>query len=332
MISGDSPVTVGALARKAGITTSGDAFDARDLPGDASALADVMESYSVFGRVKPEQKRAMVNALKARGKYVAMVGDGVNDVLALKDADMGIAMGNGSAATRAVAQVVLLESKFDALPKLTAEGRRVLANVERTTYLWGTKVVAAFLFAFFVALLNTEYPFLPRHLTLVNVFAVSTPAFFLALQPNEARFRPGFGGRAALFALPAGILIGAAVLGMYYYATRTLGYDDGDQLRQAQTAAVALLITCYLAAVVRIARPLNAWKLVLVGLMFVAYALVFSWPWLREDVLLLALPTGELRAQAVGACVVAFAVIASGMPWKIVELFGADPDPTSDVV
>jgi cation-transporting ATPase E len=330
VISGDSPVTVGALAQRAGIgADESEVFDARNLPEDAEALADILQSHSIFGRVKPEQKRAMVKAMQSRGMTVAMVGDGVNDVLALKDSDMGIAMGNGADATRAVAQVVLLDSKFAALPKLTAEGRRVLANVERTTYLWGTKVVAAFSIALAVALFNIEYPLLPRHLTLVNGFAVSVPAFFLALQPNETPFRAGFGGRAARFALPAGLLIGLVTFSVYAYVTRHMGYNDGAERLQAQTAIVMVLISSYLATVLRIARPLNTWKAALVATMFAAYAAIFSWGWLREDVLLLELPQGSLLAWTAVVCVSMFAILSTGALWRVTKLIAGHDDPTS---
>ena len=133
VISGDDPRTVGAIAGQLGLEGADHPIDARDLPEDEGALADAVERGSVFGRVTPQQKRAMVNALRSRGHTVAMTGDGVNDALALKDADLGIAMGAGSDATRAVAQLVLLDSNFEALPQVVAEGRRVLGNIERTS-------------------------------------------------------------------------------------------------------------------------------------------------------------------------------------------------------
>ena len=145
MISGDHPATVAAVAARAGIPKSDSGFDARDLPEDPSDLAKVLEEQTVFGRVTPHQKRAMVSSLQSQGHTVAMTGDGVNDVLALKDADMGIAMGSGSSATRAVAQLVLLDDRFSTLPRVLAEGRRVINNIERVANLFICKAAYALL-------------------------------------------------------------------------------------------------------------------------------------------------------------------------------------------
>ena len=138
----------------------------------------------MFGRVTPQQKRSMVHALRAKGHTVGMTGDGVNDALALKDADIGIAMGSGSDATRAVAQLVLLDSNFDALPQVVAEGRRVLGNIERTSGLYLTKTVYAMLLSLAVGVAGFAFPFLPRHLTLIGALTIGIPSFFLALAPN----------------------------------------------------------------------------------------------------------------------------------------------------
>ena len=202
VISGDDPRTVGAIAGQLGLEGADHPIDARDLPEDEGALADAVERGSVFGRVTPQQKRAMVNALRSRGHTVAMTGDGVNDALALKDADIGIAMGAGSDATRAVAQLVLLDSNFEALPQVVAEGRRVLGNIERTSGLYITKTVYAMLLSLAVGVAGFAFPFLPRHLTLIGALTIGIPSFFLALAPNTDRFRPGFVKRVARFATP----------------------------------------------------------------------------------------------------------------------------------
>ena len=152
----------------------------------------MLEQSSVFGRVTPHQKRAIVGALQSRGHVVAMTGDGVNDALALKDADIGVAMGNGAPATRAVAQIVLLDGSFATLPGVVAEGRRVIANIERVANLFVTKTVYAMLLAIAVGFARWPYPFLPRHLTIVSTLTIGIPAFFLALAPNTRRYEPGF--------------------------------------------------------------------------------------------------------------------------------------------
>ena len=204
VISGDSPLTVSAVAKRAGLPQAGDPVDARDLPEDPAALGALLEERSVFGRVSPHQKQAMVKALRARGHTVAMTGDGVNDVLALKLADLGIAMGSGAPATKAVAELVLLDGRFATLPGVVAEGRRVTANIERVANLFITKTVWATLLAVAVGALLLPYPFLPRHLTIIDTLAIGVPSFFLALAPNPRRYRPGFAGRVLRFAIPAG--------------------------------------------------------------------------------------------------------------------------------
>jgi cation-transporting ATPase E len=184
VISGDDPRTVAAIAGHLGLSDPSGAVDARALPSDPEALRELLDEHVLYGRVTPQQKRAMVGALQAQGHVVAMTGDGVNDVLALKDADLGIAMGAGSSATRAVAQLVLLDSTFDALPNVVAEGRRVLGNIERTSNLYLTKTVYAMLLAIGVGVVGRPFPFLPRHLTLIGALTIGIPSFFLALAPN----------------------------------------------------------------------------------------------------------------------------------------------------
>ena len=204
VISGDNPRTVGAVCRRVGLAGADQSVDARTLPDSIDGLADALEAATVFGRVTPHQKQAMVKALQSRGHVVAMTGDGVNDVLALKDADCGVAMASGSEASRAVAQLVLLDSSFAALPAVLAEGRRVINNIERVASLFLVKTTYALFFAWATVLTGVTYPFLPRHLTLVGTFTIGVPAFFLALAPNSDPVRPGFLGRVARIALPGG--------------------------------------------------------------------------------------------------------------------------------
>src|SRR3984885_6068049 len=218
VISGDSPLTVSAVAKAPGLPDAGDPVDARQLPDDPGELGRLLEEHSVFGRVTPHQKQAMVTALQARGHTVAMTGDGVNDVLALKLADLGIAMGSGAAATKAVAELVLLDGRFAALPGVVAEGRRVTANIERVANLFVTKTVWATLLAVAVGVALLPYPFLPRHLTIIDSLAIGIPSFFLALPPHRRRSLPGFVGRVLRFAIPAGCLVAAATFAAYELA------------------------------------------------------------------------------------------------------------------
>jgi len=276
ILSGDSPTTVGAIAARVGVGDGSGALDARDLPQDPDQLGDVMETGTVFGRVSPRQKRAMVAALQARGHVVAMTGDGVNDVLALKDADIGVALGSGSGAARAVARVVLLDSSFDALPAVVAEGRRVIANVERVANLFLTKTVYATLLALAVGVARLPFPFLPRHLTVVTAFTIGIPAFFLALAPSVARARAGFVGRALRVAVPAG-LVAAASTFVAYALVRT----EGQSLAGARSTATVVLFGVAFWVLVVVARPLNRVRRALLVTMACSFAGVLVVPGLR---------------------------------------------------
>ncbi len=278
VISGDNPSSVGAIAQSLGIPGADRPVDARTLPADRRELAEVLERGSVFGRVSPQQKRAMVGALQSKGHTVAMTGDGVNDVLALKDADLGVSMGSGSGATRAVAKVVLLDDSFATLPYVVAEGRRVLGNIERVANLFLTKTVYSIILAVLVGLVHVRFPFLPRHLTLISALTIGIPAFFLALAPNLERARPGFVPRVLRFAIPAGLACGLATFAGYY--TATLG-TSGTYAQDSSSATIALFFLA-MWALVLIARPYSWWRLTLVAAMGGAFLIVLAVPWLRD--------------------------------------------------
>jgi len=302
VISGDNPRTVGAVAAAAGVpgvTGGADAVDARGLPEDGEALADAVEAHGAFGRVSPHQKRTMVAALQRRGHVVAMTGDGVNDALALKDADIGVAMGNGSPATRAVAQLVLLDGRFAHLPEAVAEGRRVMANIERAANLFLVKNVYSLVLALITVVTLVAYPLAPVQLTLISTVTIGVPGFFLALGPNRRRYLPGFLGRVLRFAVPTGVVTGvAAYLG--YAAERWL--EPAAGVAGARTAATVVVLVVALWTLVVLARPLVAWKLGLVAAMAGIVAVVLVVPVLRDDVLLLTVtPTTFLVAVPLGA-------------------------------
>ncbi len=274
VISGDDPRTVGAVADRVGLPRAHDPVDARSLPDDPEELADALETHSVFGRVTPRQKRAMVAALQSRGHTVAMTGDGVNDALALKDADIGVAMGSGSQATRSVAQLVLLDSTFDALPDVVAEGRRVLGNIERTSGLYLTKTVYAMLISLATGIGTFIFPFLPRHLTLIGALTIGIPSFFLALAPNADRFRPGFVDRVLRFSVPAGTLAAIATLLVYILAQQV----SGVTLAEAQTTAVMTLTWIGLLVLSILAAPLTRRRLALIWSMAGLFLLAIGTP------------------------------------------------------
>jgi len=274
VISGDAPSTVGAIASSLGLEGADDPADARRLPDDPAALAEALETHAVFGRVTPQQKRAMVTALQTRGHTVAMTGDGVNDALALKDADIGVAMGTGADATRAVAQLILLDGTFDALPSVVGEGRRVLGNIERTSNLYLTKTVYAMVLSLAVGVATVAFPFLPRHLTLIAALTIGIPSFFLALAPSAQRFRPGFVRRVLRFTIPTGILAATATFLGYRLAT----HEPGVTMLQARTTAVMTLMFVGLLVLSIVAAPLNRWRLALVWAMGVLAVLAFVLP------------------------------------------------------
>ncbi|MGB8649256.1 MAG: HAD-IC family P-type ATPase [Mycobacteriales bacterium] len=310
VLSGDHPATVGAIARQLGLPGAEHPVDARgldasDLPGLQHALAD----GSVFGRVTPQQKRAMVTALQAAGHVVAMTGDGVNDALALKEADLGIAMRSGAPATRAVAQVVLLDSAFSAVPRIVGEGRRVIANVERVANLFLTKTVYATLLALAIGVARLPFPFLPRHLTLVSALTIGIPGFFLALAPNARRARPGFVGRVLRFAVPAGLVAAAATF-LTYVLVRSEPEADLEMARTTTVMALFGVALWVLAILSRPATPARQW---LVVAMAAAFVVVLAVPATREF-FAIPLPRPLLWLAAVG--VVALSGLALESGWR----------------
>ena len=270
VISGDSPLTVATVAARVGVPNAEVPFDARELPADSESIGALLDERSVFGRVTPQQKQAMVTALQARGHTVAMTGDGVNDALALKLADIGIAMGSGAPATKAVAQLVLLDDRFASMPGVVAEGRRVTANIERVANVFVTKTFWATLLALAVGIALWPYPFLPRDLTIIDTLTIGIPSFFLALAPNLRRYVPGFVGRVLRFTIPAGIVVAVAVVAAFWLAR-----SHNLPLVQQRTGATLVALMLSLAVLVVLALPLTWRRAILVGLMIVSFVLLF---------------------------------------------------------
>lgn len=285
VISGDNPTTVAAVAAKVGLTGERKpvAMDARKLPEDISELAKVLENVDVLGRVLPYQKKAIVQALHAQGHVVAMTGDGVNDTLALKEADLGVAMGNAAPAAKAVAQVVLVDSRFSHLPDVVARGRQVMANMERVAGLFLVKTVYSALISAGVVLLALHFPYLPRHITYIGSLTIGIPAFLLALAPNTRRYIPGFLKRVVRFAVPSGFAIAASVLATAVIAPRVLGLNLDDVVANnliasrfivsnaqalATTRSICSVIVFVLGILVlaSVAKPLRSWRGIMVAL------------------------------------------------------------------
>jgi len=325
VISGDNPRTVAAVASRVGLPHADLAFDARELPDDPNQLAEVLEQHAVFGRVTPQQKRAMVGALQSQGHVVAMTGDGVNDALALKDADIGIAMGSGAAATRAVAQIVLLDGKFATMPGVVSEGRRVIANIERSANLFVTKTVYATIIAIAVVILDWKYPFLPRHLTIISTFTIGIPGFFLALAPNTRRYIPGFIRRVLRFTAPAGFVVAAAALVSYGIAR--FGYDLS--LRESRTTTTLVVVVVGLWVLVLQARPFVWWKTLLVVAMIVSVAVIMVVPGLR-DFYALQFPTAEVVGEAVVIAAVSVVLLEAG--WRFSRVVGRERAEGAEVL
>ncbi|MFJ6634422.1 HAD-IC family P-type ATPase [Streptomyces sp. NPDC091376] len=309
VISGDNAVSVSAVAGKLGLPGAADTVDARKLPTEREAMAAELDANAVFGRVSPQQKRDMVGALQSRGHTVAMTGDGVNDVLALKDADIGVSMGSGSEATKAVAQIVLLNNSFATLPSVVGEGRRVIGNITRVATLFLTKTVYSVLLAVLVVCAQVEYPFLPRHLTLLSTLTIGIPAFFLALAPNKERAKPHFVRRVMRYAIPGGIVASAATFLTYMLAR---SHYSGPGALAAETSAATLtlfLVAMWVLAIV--ARPYTWWRVGLVAAMGLAFLVVLVVPWLQDFFALklvgTTMPWAAVAIAAVAAVVLEFA-------------------------
>ncbi|WP_405728060.1 cation-translocating P-type ATPase [Streptomyces sp. NBC_01537] len=322
VISGDNAISVGAVAGKLGLPGAERTVDARHLPADRHAMGAELDRAAVFGRVSPQQKRDMVGALQSRGHNVAMTGDGVNDVLALKDADIGVSMGSGSEATRAVAQIVLLNNSFATLPSVVAEGRRVIGNITRVATLFLTKTVYSVLLAVLVAIWQVPYPFLPRHLTLLSTLSIGIPAFFLALAPNKERAKPHFVRRVMRYSLPAGLIAGAATFVTYLLARH---HYRGAGALDAETSAATLtlfLISMWVLAIV--ARPYTWWRILLVLSMGAGFLIVLATPSLQEFFALKLVGTqGPWTAVAVAAA----AGVVLEVAWRQAAVTDGDPAP-----
>lgn len=304
VISGDDPRTVAAVAREAGVAFDGEAMDARRLPDDPAALDAVMSHVRVFGRVVPEQKKQMVLSLQRLGRTVAMTGDGVNDALALKYADMGIAMGSGAAATRAVARLVLLDGQFSRLPRILAEGRQVIANVERLAKLFLSKTTYAVMFAIVFGVLLWDFPLLPRQFSVTDGLTIGLPAIVFALLTNTRVYRPGFLTRAARFCVPKGLTVGVVLISVVGWARFTGDYS----LAQIQTAATITLTLTALWVLVTLARPFTWLTALIVAGSYAGLAVVLLVP-AAVEFLQFEMPDQRLFAVAVGASIVGNIVI-----------------------
>lgn len=319
LVSGDHPATVSQVASRLGIAGAERATDARELPLDPKDLAKALAEPSVVGRATPEQKRSIIAALQSQGHVVAMVGDGANDILALKQADVSIAMGAGTGAARAISHLVLVDNAFERLPAVVNEGRRVIGNVERVAALFMTKTVYAMLLALIVGLADVVFPFLPRHLTLIGGLTIGVPGFLLALERGAERVRPGFVERVLRLAVPAGLVAAAASFATYSLLSGVLGAS----LAQARSGAGVALFAVGAWIVAMVARPLTVTRMALVAAMCAAFGMVLRFDFLRR---FFALEPLDLAMWAATACIFA---AAGSLAWWGARLSAPAPRRTA---
>jgi magnesium-transporting ATPase (P-type) len=303
VLSGDNPQTVAAIAADVGIPV-GEPLDGGSLPEDGATLRGVLREHRVIGRISPEGKRRVVEALRDDGRYVAMIGDGVNDVPALKAARLAIAQGSGVQMARSVADLVLVRGDFEVVPRLVAEGRRILRNLQRVTKLFVSKSMVAAFLILVIGISPTAYPLLPRHLTLVAMLAVGIPSFFLALSPSTGRVTfDGFLRGVSQFAVPAGTAVGFGLVAGYLTALQVVNLP----LVQAQTVAttVMILVSLYLIVVLETGTVRRSTAVVvLCVLLALAYFAVLLVPSLRSF-FALAAPNVGIVLISLGGCAIA---------------------------
>jgi magnesium-transporting ATPase (P-type) len=295
VLSGDAPATAGAIARDAGVPGSVTALDGEALPSEPGALRDAVLSAAAVGRTSPETKRAVVDALADAGRYVAMVGDGVNDVPALKEARLAIAQGSGTQMARSVADLVLVRDDFGVVPGMVAEGRQILRNIQRVARLFITKSVFTAVMGLAVAIPTGVFPLLPRQFTIASTVTIGVPAFVLALAPSSGPWRPDrFLQSVARFAIPAGLAVGIGIVAGYLLARYGFGLGVG----RSRTVATGIVVVCGLAVVMRLETEGGRRRLAVAGLcalMALVFALALIVPFLR-NFYELSTPTGDMVA------------------------------------
>ena len=308
VLSGDRPETVASIAHDAGV--EGAAVDASQLPEDEEELRRLVLRTTIFGRIAPEEKRRVVEALRDAGRYVAMVGDGVNDVPALKAARLAIAQGSGTQMARAVADVVLVNSEFSAVPAMVAEGRKILRNVQRVAKLFVTKSAFAAFLVLSVGLTPIAYPLLPRHLTLAASLTIGIPGFFLALAPSRGGYSSqGFLRELARFSLPAGTAAGLGVLSSYFFALNVLDFG----VRESRTVATTTLVLVGLYLILALeaeGRRRSSAVALLVATLLAGYVAVLLTPFAREFFLLTPLSVAVALPAVAGAALAALGLAA----------------------
>jgi cation-transporting ATPase E len=304
VLSGDNPTTVGAIARDAGIPAQSDALDGESLPDTDAALLDAVRSAPAIGRISPEDKARVVRVLTDAGEYVGMLGDGINDVPALKQARLAIAQGTGTQMARSVSDLVLVSGEFSEVPQMVHEGRQILRNIQRVARLFIAKATFTAFLLITVALTTGIFPLLPRQFTLTSSLTIGIPAFFLALAPSAGPWRTdGFLRAVARFSLPAGLAAGIGILTAYLLAR----HAAGATLEQARTVTTGTVVTAGLAIVIALEDEPGKRRYAVIGLcalMAIAFVLVYAIP-AGHNFFDLVSPTGGMTASwAAGSAVV----------------------------
>ena len=312
VISGDNPLAVSEVAKRAGIAGAERFVDARNLRTEEE-IAAAAEEYTVFGRVTPAQKRQLVQAMKAEGHTVAMTGDGVNDVLALKEADCSIAVASGSDVACQVAQIVLMDNNFASMPSVVAEGRRVINNIERSASLYLVKNIFTFFLAFFTLFATLPYPFSPAQLSMVNGVTIGIPSFILAMEPNENRIRGRFLRNVIFRALPCAMTDLVLIVGilLFYIAFHI---DDTSM----STICTGVMGIVGLMMVHRTSKPYNKLRIAMIICLTLAFLVAFFF--LPE---IFTLKTLNFQSMLI---LVVFGLLA----WPVLSLFSRLNDKLRD--
>jgi P-type E1-E2 ATPase len=330
LISGDAPQTVTAVASAVGVPAGVGVVTGDDLPEDRGSLARVAEENTIFSRIRPEQKKALVSALADKGHFVAMIGDGVNDVPALKRARMAVAMGSGSQITKGIADIVLLKDQFSRLPRAVSEGRRIARNIHRLGRLYVTKTIYAAALILVVAVPGWAFPFLPRHLTLAAFLTIGIPSFVLALAPSDGPLYRGRLLRAlAAFAVPAGLAIAAASLASFFLVDTVFG----GSLEAGRTAATTTLVVLGLCFILLLERgpgrehiAIQSYMLALVAALGALYVLALTVPPIREFFDLVQLDGGQVFIALLSA---AAGLVLASVVWRLPVIEQLEERPPS---
>ncbi|MGH2957141.1 MAG: HAD-IC family P-type ATPase, partial [Solirubrobacterales bacterium] len=330
LISGDARQTVMAVAGAVGVPPEAGVIDGDELPDDRRGVAEAADRNTIFCRIRPEQKKALVSALAERGRFTAMIGDGVNDVPALKRARLAVAMGSGAPITKGIADIVLLKDQFARLPRAVAEGRRIARNIHRLARLYVTKTVYAAALIAVVAVPGFAFPFLPRHLTLAAFLTIGIPSFVLALAPSDGPLYRGRLLRAlAAFAVPAGLAIAAASLASFFLVDAVFG----GSLEAGRTAATTTLVVLGLSFILLLERgpgrehiAIQSYMLALVAALGALYALALAVPVARDFFELTQLAGGQLFLALLSA---AGGLVLASVVWRLpaIEKLEEEPPP-----